>query len=117
MARKATRKTPMARRMPMAAKMPMYGQDSVIAEKRKTVETIINDMVADGLVRGKDSFSWFALDNDQFLVDGKPMSDSLRTKYAGKYIGPDGDGYYYGPVSVHGHGFFFDKKELYGSPR
>jgi hypothetical protein len=117
MARKATRKEPMARKMPMAGKMPMYGQDSVIAQKRRTVESIISDLVADGLVRDKDSFSSFALDNGQFLVDGKPMSDSLRLKYAGKYIGPDGDGYYYGPVSVHGRGFFFDKKEIFGSPR
>ena len=112
-----TTKAGMARKTPMSPKMPMYGQDSILAQKIKTVERIISDLVADGLVRDKDSFSWFALDNGQFLVDGKPMADSLRLKYAGKYIGPDGDGFYYGPVSVHGHGFFFDKKEIYGSPR
>ncbi|HUB62560.1 MAG TPA: hypothetical protein VL978_17720 [Puia sp.] len=50
------------------------------------------------------------------MVDGRPMADSLRLKYAAKYIKADGFGYYYGSVSVHGRGYFFGKKEIYGAP-
>ena len=44
------------------------------------------------------------------------MADSLRLKYSAKYVKADGNGYYYGSVSVHGRGYFFDKKEIYGTP-
>ena len=74
-------------------------------------------MIADGIVKDKDGFVWFGLDNGQFVVDGRPMPDSLRVKYAAKYIKADGNGYYYGSVSVHGRGYFFDKNEIYGTPR
>jgi hypothetical protein len=97
-------------------KKPMYFNDSVLAARKEAVRGIIDQMVADGLVRDKNSFSWFALDNGQFVLDGKPMTDSLRVKYAAKFIAPEGDGLYYGPVSVHGKGFFFGKKDIYGSP-
>lgn len=122
MARKTmkTRKTMQARKRYVdgeAEIMPMYGEDSVFQVRKRTVYSIIDQLVADGLVRDKDGFSSFALDNGQFQVDGKPMADSLRVKYAAKFIGPDGSGFYYGPVTVHGRGFFFDKKEIYGSPR
>jgi hypothetical protein len=82
---------------------------------RVTVRNIVNDMIADGIVRDKDSFRWFGLDSGQFIVDGKQMADSLRVKYAEKYV-KDGYGYYYGPVSIQGRGYFFDKKEIYGTP-
>jgi hypothetical protein len=104
------------RKYKMAKKsMIARGPDSVkITILRQTVRNIIGDMVADGIVRDKDSFLWFGLDNGQFVVDGKQMADSLRVKYAAKYIKADGNGYYYGSVSVHGRGYFLDKEEVYG---
>ncbi len=97
-------------------KQRQYERDSVKFEAMKqTVLNIIADMVSEKVIRDKDSFQWFGLDNDQFIVDGKPVADSLRSKFQAKYIKPDGMGYYYGPVSIRGRGFFFDKKDIYGS--
>jgi hypothetical protein len=103
--------------MPPAPKAPRMPDSVNIVALRQTVRNIVNDMVADGIVKDKDSFLWFGLDNGQFVVDGRRMADSLRAKYAAKYIKADGNGYYYGSVSVHGRGYFFDKNEIYGTPR
>jgi hypothetical protein len=110
------REQPREGMMPPAPKAPRMPDTANISVLRQTVRNIINDMVADGIVRDKDSFVWFGLDNGQFVVDGRPMADSLRVKYAAKYIKADGYGYYYGSVSVQGRGYFFDKKEIYGAP-
>jgi hypothetical protein len=84
-----------------------------VEAKKATVREIIRDMAADSIIKDKDSFSWFGLDNSQFIVDGRPVADSLRVKFAAKYIRPDGMGYYYGPVTIHGMGTFFDKNDIY----
>ena len=106
-----------------AKRSTSYGhQDSLdtrdsrkLVKLRYTVRYIIEDMIADGIVKDKDSFAWFALDNGQFVVDGKHQADSLRIRYAEKYVGPDGSGYYCGTLSgVTGRGYFFDKNEIYG---
>jgi hypothetical protein len=89
-----------------------------ISALRQTVRNIISDMIADGIVRDKEAFTYFALDNSQFVVDGRQMADSLRVKYAKKFVRPDGSGYYCGTVSgVTGRGYFFDKKEIYGESK
>jgi|HubBroStandDraft_2_1064218.scaffolds.fasta_scaffold309008_2 hypothetical protein len=104
-------------RMKMMKRRVPYAVDSAnMAARTQTVRDIINDMIADGLIKDKDSFTWFGLDNGQFVVDGRPMPDSLRAKYAAKYV-KDGNGYYCGSVSVHGHGYFFDKAEIYGDKK
>jgi hypothetical protein len=107
-------------RMKVMKEEVRYGSDSLntldslkMVKLRFTVRNIINDMIADGIVKDKDSFSWFGLDDGQFVVDGKPQADSLRVRYAAKYV-RDGNGYYYGSVSVRGHGYFFGKNEIYG---
>jgi hypothetical protein len=91
-------------------------KDSLNLVKLKlTVRYIVDDMIADGIIKDKSSFTWFALDNGQFVVDGRHLADSLRVKYATKFVGPDGSGYYCGTLSgVTGRGYFFDKKEIYG---
>jgi hypothetical protein len=103
--------------MPPAPKAPRMPDSVKINVLRQTVRNIIGDMVADGIVRDKDSFLWFGLDNGQFVVDGKQMADSLRVKYAAKYVKADGYGYYFGSVSVHGRGYFLDRKEVYGDEK
>jgi hypothetical protein len=123
------RKAKMTRKLPVVPEQPREGMmppplkaprmpDSVnIVAVRQTVRSIITDMVTDGIIRDKESLVWFGLDNGQFVVDGKPMADSLRVKYAAKYVKADGNGYYYGSVSVHGRGYFLDKKEVYGDEK
>lgn len=97
----------------------VFVSDSVNIDKlRQTVRDIVNEMIADGIIKDKDSFTWFGLDNGQFIVDGKQMADSLRVKYASKYIKADGNGYYCGSVAgITGRGYFFDKKEIFGKAK
>jgi hypothetical protein len=117
---KMTRKWPVAPGQPREGMMPPPPKaprmpDSVnIVAVRQKVRSIITDMVTEGIIRDKESLVWFGLDNGQFVVDGKPMADSLRVKYAAKYVKADGNGYYFGSVSVHGRGYFLDKEEVYG---
>lgn len=110
---------------PKLAMEKLYFSDSLntrdslnISALRQTVRNIIGDMVTDGIIRDKENFKWFALDNGQFVVDGRQMPDSLRTKYATKYVKPDGSGYYCGTlVGVTGRGYFFDKQEIFGGKK
>jgi hypothetical protein len=95
---------------------PERSDTASFEEGKKVVRNIIADMVSENIVRDKDSFRWFGLDDTQFIVDGKPMADSLREKFRAKYIRPDGIGYYFGPVEIRGHGFFFDRNDIYGAP-
>jgi hypothetical protein len=80
---------------------------------KQVVRNIITDMIAEKIVKDKDSFGWFGLDGTQFVVDGRPQPDSLRQKFQAKYIKPDGLGYYFGSVSVHGTGVFFERADIY----
>ena len=100
--------------MPPPPKAPRMPDSVNIVAVRQKVRSIITDMVTEGIIRDKESLVWFGLDNGQFVVDGKPMADSLRVKYAAKYVKADGNGYYFGSVSVHGRGYFLDKEEVYG---
>ena len=107
----------MTKRTEMTKRGVPYAVDSAnMAALRQTVRNIIKDMIADGIVKSKDSFTWFGLDEGQFVVDGNHLADSLRVKYAAKYV-KDGNGYYCGSVSVRGHGYFFDKEEIYGDKK
>jgi hypothetical protein len=80
---------------------------------KQTVRNIIADMIAEKIVKDKDSFGWFGLDGIQFVVDGRPQPDALRQKFQAKYIKPDGLGYYFGSVNVHGTGVFFERADIY----
>jgi hypothetical protein len=80
---------------------------------KQVVRNIIADMIAEKIVKDKDSFGWFGLDGTQFVVDGRPQPDALRQKFQTKYIKPDGLGYYFGSVSVHGTGLFFERADIY----
>ncbi|MBV9987544.1 MAG: M48 family metalloprotease [Chitinophagaceae bacterium] len=55
---------------------------------------------------------WFALDNEKFIVDGKPMAGNLHDQFKAKYLKPGGWGYYYGAVKVTGRGIFLDNKDV-----
>lgn len=84
-----------------------------LEEAKQVVRNIITDMIDEKIVNDKDSFSWFGLDGRQFVVDGRPVADSLKSKFQTKYINPDGLGYYFGSVSVHGAGVFFERSDIF----
>jgi hypothetical protein len=89
-------------------------RDSInIQEAKITMRSIIDDIVKENIVSDKEGVTSVALDNRQFIVNGQSMADSLRMKFAAKYIKPEGMGYYYGPVHVSGRGVFMGKQDLY----
>jgi transmembrane sensor len=82
------------------------------ADSKQITRLIIAQAAREGLT-DKDTLGWLALDSSRFIIDDRSMPDSIQTRYKRKYLLPDGMGYYYGKVKVHGHGYFFEKKELY----
>lgn len=82
-------------------------------DPRKVMRSIIRDLIKEKIVSNKDSLKWFGLDKGQFVVNDKPMPDSLLIKFRSIYIRPDGMGYYYGSVKVTGRGYFFEKTDIY----
>jgi len=82
-------------------------------DTKQVMKMLIEEVVRDGLVAGRESLGWLALDGHQFIIDGISPPDSVRTRYQSKYLLKDGMGFYYGKVKVHGHGYFYEKKELY----
>ena len=82
-----------------------------IQESTAKVKNIISDLEKENIKIDLQK-SWFALDNEQFIVDGKKMSQELYDTFKAKYLRPNGWGYYYGPVQVTGRGFFLDYSSL-----
>jgi hypothetical protein len=113
-----TRTTAKARKAAVSVKATKRRVDPVrdsinIKEAKSTMRSIIDDIVKENIVSDKEGVIWFALDGGQFIVNGQSMADSLRTKFANRYIKPEGMGYYYGPVNVRGRGVFMTKQDLY----
>ena len=82
-------------------------------ESATTMRSIVADLEKEGIKVDLQK-SWFALDKDQFLVDGKKMSTEQHNKFITKYIKPNnnGWGYYYGPIQTRGRGVFLDYRDL-----
>jgi hypothetical protein len=98
---------------PVHKKMMPVDPSPSFEGSKQVVRSIIGEMIRDSIVKDKDSFSWFALDGRQFLVDGKAVPDSVRVKFQSEYIRADGWGYYFGPVEVQGRGVFMDRSDIY----
>jgi len=78
------------------------------------IKNIIADLQKEN-IRIDEKTSWFGLDNKQFVVDGKPMSNELYEKFKAKYLRANGMGYYYGPVQITGRGVFLDYYSIHDS--
>ncbi|MDB5209278.1 MAG: hypothetical protein JWQ30_105, partial [Sediminibacterium sp.] len=86
--------------------------DARVQESAEVMWNIIKDLEAEGIKMDMKT-GWFALDKEQFIVDGKKISAELHEKFRNKYIkSKDGWGYYYGPIKVTGRGVFLDYKNL-----
>jgi bla regulator protein BlaR1 len=89
-------------------------QDEVrFDQSATTMKNIVADLEKEGIKVDLQK-SWFALDKDQFLVDGKKMSTELHEKFLAKYVKTNGSGwgYYYGPIQTRGRGVFLDYRDL-----
>jgi ferric-dicitrate binding protein FerR (iron transport regulator) len=82
-------------------------------DNKEVMRRLIDELIREGLVRDRESLGWLALDSRQLVIDGVDIPDPAKARYQSKYLLPDGMGFYYGKVKVHGHGYFYEKKELY----
>jgi len=93
-----------------------YNPRSDRVDHRQVMRSIIEDLVRGKIIPNKDSLSFFGLDNNQFVVNGRTIIDSLHALFRSKYIAPDGMGYFYGSpgvLKVYGKGYFYEKQDLY----
>jgi hypothetical protein len=91
----------------------LHREDDIrIKESADKMREIISDLEKEGIKMDLQK-SWFALDKEQFIVDGKKMTPELHQKFLAKFVkSQDGWGYYYGPIQVRGRGFFMDYKDV-----
>ena len=61
------------------------------AEDRAIMQSIMDDLVKDGLVPDKESVHSLKLNADEFLLNGKSLPEAVQKKYIGKYV--TGKGY------------------------
>jgi hypothetical protein len=81
-------------------------------EQAKKFKEIVADIEKEGVKVDLEN-SWFALDKEQFIVDGKKIPKEVHEKFISKYVtSADGWGYYYGPIQVRGRGIYLDYKDL-----
>jgi len=61
------------------------------AEDRAIMQSIVDDLVKDGLVSNKESIHSLKVNADEFLLNGKPLPKAVQKKYIAKYV--TGKGY------------------------
>ena len=61
------------------------------AEDRAIMQSIMDDLVKDGLVPDKESVHSLKINADEFLLNGKLLPEAVQKKYIGKYV--TGKGY------------------------
>ena len=61
------------------------------AEDRAIMQSIMDDLVKDGLVPDKESIHSLKINADEFLLNGKSLPEAVQKKYIGKYV--TGKGY------------------------
>jgi chromosome segregation ATPase len=55
-------------------------------EDRKMMESLIKDLIADGIVTDRDSIHSLKVDADEVIVNGKRLPEALEKKYITKYV-------------------------------
>ncbi|MES2005207.1 MAG: M56 family metallopeptidase [Bacteroidota bacterium] len=106
-----SRDTLMLRKLESLRKRQM-DDDQMLQASAATIRSIVSDLEKEG-VKVDMQNSWFALDKDQFIVDGKKMSSEMHERFITRYIKSNaGWGYYYGPVKVTGRGVFLDYRSM-----
>ena len=55
-------------------------------EDRKMMESLIKDLIADGIVTDRDSVHSLKVDADEIIVNGKRLPEVLEKKYITKYV-------------------------------
>jgi hypothetical protein len=55
-------------------------------EDRRIVDSLIKDLIADGIVQDRDSVHSLKVDADEVSVNGKRLPEALEKKYITKYV-------------------------------
>jgi hypothetical protein len=62
-------------------------RDRIRAEEdRKMMDSLIRDLVADGIVTDRDSIHSLKVDGDEVIVNGKRLPEALEKKYISRYV-------------------------------
>jgi hypothetical protein len=61
------------------------------AEDRAIMQSIMDDLVKDGLVPNKESIHSLKINADEMILNGKPLPEAVQKKYISKYV--TGKGY------------------------
>lgn len=62
-------------------------RDRIRAEEdRKMMDSLMNDLVADGIVPNRDSVHSLKLDADEIIVNGKRLPEAMEKKYISRYV-------------------------------
>jgi hypothetical protein len=61
------------------------------AEDRAIMQSIMDDLVKDGLVLNKESVHSLKINADEMILNGKPLPEAVQKKYISKYV--TGKGY------------------------
>ena len=86
--------------------------DSMEAAYMKVMNDIIANLVVHNVVSKAADVKWFALTDNEFIVNGQKQPDELQQRYKAKYGVHEGRGLYYGPVPMQGKGVFIDPEGM-----
>jgi len=103
--------TAMSRSKADAMAVRRAADEAMLSEQSAKMKNIIADLQKNNITIDRDR-SWFGLDNDRLVVDGKTMPESLHTYLKEKYAVSNGHGYYYGAAQMTGRGTFLEAKDL-----
>ena len=84
-------------------------RESVVKE---TMKDIIADLVTEKIVKDKNDLQWFGLTDTELIVNGVKQPADIHQKLKEKYMRNPEIGFYYGPVQMHGMGYFYGKEDL-----
>jgi len=86
--------------------------DSMESADMKVMNDIIASLVVHNVVSKAADVKWFALTDNEFIVNGQKQPDELQQRYKAKYGVHESWGLYYGPVPMQGKGVFIDPEGM-----
>ncbi|MBB6237488.1 beta-lactamase regulating signal transducer with metallopeptidase domain [Pedobacter sp. AK013] len=82
------------------------------SDDKARVLGVIASLVEHNVISDDSSIDWFALTEDQLVVNGQKQDSQLHRQLKLKYGIKPAYGLFFGPSKVHGTGIFFDKQDL-----
>ena len=86
--------------------------DSMGSAYLKVMNDIIAGLIVHNVVSNAADVKWFALTDNEFIVNGQKQPDELQQRYKAEYGVHEGYGLYYRPVPMQGKGVFIDPEGM-----